>query len=69
MTKRDTTTASGDASVSIGGDSHAPVTTTSIGTQVLGTSLMPLATRKSAVLPAGAARGLLCEEDHSNRPC
>jgi hypothetical protein len=43
MIRRDVTTASGDASVSIGGDSHAPVTTTNIGTLVLGMSLMPLA--------------------------
>ena len=34
--------ASGDAAVSHRGDSHAPVTTTYIGTQVLGMSLMPL---------------------------
>ena len=44
MIRRDTTSASGAASVSIAGDSHAPVTTTHIGTQMLGMSLMPLAT-------------------------
>ena len=33
----------GDASVSIAGDAHAPVTTTYIGTQVLGMAMMPLA--------------------------
>ena len=39
--------ASGDASVSIGGDANAPVTAnyTNIGTQVLGMSVMPLTRR------------------------
>ncbi len=44
MIKRETITASGAASVSIGGDAHAPVSPTYIGTQVLGMSSMPLAT-------------------------
>ena len=46
MIRRDVTSASGDASISIGGDANAPVTAnyTNIGTQVLGMSLMPLAT-------------------------
>jgi hypothetical protein len=44
MIRRDRTTASGDAAVSIGGNALGPVTTTSIDTQIVGMSLMPLAT-------------------------
>ena len=39
---RDRASASGDAAVSIAGDSRAPVTTTYVGTQVVGASSMPL---------------------------
>ncbi len=55
MIRRGTSTASGDASVSIGGDSYAPVTTTYIGTQVLGMSLMPLVTAAKDPRPVFAA--------------
>lgn len=44
MIRRGRSSASGDAAVSIAGDSHAPVSTTSIGTQVLGMAAIPLGT-------------------------
>ena len=42
MIRRDRVSARGNASVSIGGDANAPVTTTYVGTQVLSMSSVPL---------------------------
>jgi hypothetical protein len=58
MIRRGRPSASGDASVSIVGDSNAPVTTTSINTQVLGMSLVPLTAAAKDPRPVFRAAGI-----------
>jgi hypothetical protein len=58
MMRRDRASASGDAAVSIAGDSHGPVTTTYIGTQVVGGSSVPLAVAVKDPRPVYTAVGV-----------